>query len=65
MMLNSFVVEPDVLYLLLRFAGQNLYIDIKTYVVGIRVSIQLYQGNVESSYRTLFELKGEQLPSSY
>lgn len=52
-MLNSFVVEPDVLYLLLRFAGQNLYIgdvifvyylkptnDIKTYVVGIRVSIQ-------------------------
>lgn len=40
MILNSFVVEPDVLYLLLRFAGQNLYIDIKTYVVGIRVSIQ-------------------------
>lgn len=25
----------------------------------------MYQGNVESSYRTLFELKGEQLPSSY
>lgn len=63
MMLNSFVVEPDVLYLLLRFAGQNLYIDIKTYVVGIQS--KLYQGNVESSYRTLFELKGEQLPSSY